>query len=88
MGVRKADMGDSKEARNLEVHTWVKTQRIQLGREGHPAYGPWAIHRDVEHQLMSYIGGSRSCQKGDLLITVSAKHCSSCSQRRWLGPLP
>ena len=25
---------------------------------------------------------------GGLLAAVSAKHCSSCSLRRWLGPLP
>ena len=70
------------------VHTWVRTQRIQLGGQGHQAYGPWATHRDVGHQLQSYEGGSRSCQKGGPLAAVSAKHCSSCSLRRWLGPLP
>ena len=69
-------------------HTLVRTQSIQLGGEGHQACGPWAAHRDVGHQLQSYEGGSRSCQKGGLLIVVSAKHCSSCSLRRWLGPLP
>ena len=46
-----------------------------------------ATHRDVGHQLQSYEGGSRSCQKDGLLVVVSAKHCSSCSLRRWLGPL-
>ena len=70
------------------VHTWVGTQRIQLGGEGYQAYGPWATHRDVGHQLQSYEGGSRSCQKGGLIVAVSAKHCSFLSLRRWLGPLP
>ena len=70
------------------VHTWVKTQKIQLGGEGHQTYGPWAIHRDVGNQPLSYEGGSRSCQKGGFLVTVSVKHCSSYSLREWLGSLP
>ena len=67
------------------VHTWVRTRRIQLGGEGHQACGPWATHRDVGHQLQSYEGGSRSCQKGGFLVVVSAKHCLSCSLKEVVG---
>ena len=52
------------------VHTWERTIRIQLGGEGHQACGLWAAHRDMGHQLQSYKGGSRSCQKGGLRVAV------------------
>ena len=44
----------------LTVHTCVRRQRIQWGGEEHQAYGPWAIHRDMRLQLLSYKCGSRS----------------------------
>ena len=52
------------------VHTWVRTQRIQLGGEGHQACGPWATHRDVGYQLQSYEGGSRRPSRRSLSKTL------------------
>ena len=55
------------------VHTWVRTQRIQLGREGHQACGPWATHRDVGHQLQSYeaVGVPRLYVQVSCLLAVT-----------------